>query len=464
MLDIGSGTRVLNREGSDGYDARIRSKEECVERTRVNIESLAHGGDGVGRLPDGRTVFVPYTCPGDEAVVRVTEDHGRWTRGVLEELASASEDRVTAPCPYFGTCGGCQWQHVSYERQLEAKRRTLVDSLARIGHLKDVAVDPCVASPAQYGYRNKIELSVAPGPRGLTVGFARAHSTEILPVDACLLLPKRAQRLPKSLGGALRFLSSRGAEGIVRAAVRVSLGGEIAVDVWTAPGAFPRAAAARVLAESTGARVVTRTIVRGELERRDIAGVEVYSGGGMWHERLGEDEYVLSAPSFFQVNTRAAALLRETALEMLDADGTMRVADLYAGAGTFTLPLARAAGEVVAVEASRYALSDLRRNLENAELDADVVPGDAAYALPEIGYLDAALIDPPRAGLSDKAMRALGSARIPKIVYVSCDPATLARDVERLAGHGYHARRFVPVDLFPQTHHLETVALLEQER
>ena len=345
-LDIGSGGRILNHTTAIMH---VPDERAALERARVNIESLAHGGDGVSHLPDGRTVFVPYSCPGDELEVRITEDHGRWTRAVVEEIVTPSENRITAPCPYFGTCGGCQWQHVTYEQQLVAKRQALVDSLARIGHIPDAVVEAAVASPAEYGYRNKIEMAVAPGPRGLAVGFMRAHTNDILPIDACLLLPKRAQRLPKSLAGALRFLSSRGANGIVRASVRVATSGEIAVDVWTEPGAFPRAAAARVLAESTGARAVTRTIVRGDPERRDIAGVEVYSGGGMWRERLGEDHYSVSAPSFFQVNTRAAEALRTIAREMLEPDGTMRVADLYAGAGTFTMPLSRAAGEVVAV-------------------------------------------------------------------------------------------------------------------
>lgn len=433
-----------------------------MEHEQVTIESLAHGGDGVARLADGRTVFVPYTCPGDRATITVVEDHGRWLRGLVQDLAEASPDRVSAPCPYFGACGGCQWQHIGYERQLQAKRQTLIDALTRIGHLENPPVDAAVPSPAEYGYRNKIELGVQPGARGLVVGFTRARSHELLPIDACLLLPKRTQRLPKSVAGALKFLSSRGATGFVRASVRVATTGEIAVDAWTSAGPFPRAAAARVLGEATGAKTVTRTIVRGDPEKRDVAGVEVYSGGGLWHERLAGDDYWLSAPSFFQVNTRAAESLRAIALEMLGLDGSMRVADLYAGAGTFTLPMAREAGEVVAVEASRYALSDLRRNLEEAELDADVVPGDAAYALPELGHFDAALIDPPRSGLSDKAMRALESARIPRIVYVSCDPATLARDVATLAEAGYVAKRFVPVDLFPQTHHLETVAVLER--
>ena len=440
------------------------SDERCaLEREQVTIESLAHGGDAVARLADGRTAFVPYACPGDTVVVQVTEDHGRWVRARIDHVVQASADRVAPPCPYFGACGGCQWQHVAYATQLSAKRRILVDALARIGRVAQASVAEMVPSPKEYGYRNKVELAVEPGPRGLVVGFRRFHTAEVLPIDACLLLPKKARKLPKSVGGALRFLASRGAHGIRRVSLRVSSRGEIAVDVWTSPGPFPRAAAARVLSESTGARTVTRTIVRGDPEKRDIAGVEVYSGGGLWRERLGGDEYGVSAPSFFQVNSQAAAMLRDSALQLLQADGTMRVADLYAGAGTFTLPIARSAGETVAVEASRYALSDLRRNLEAAGLDADVFPGDAAYALPDLGHLDAALVDPPRSGLSERMLSVLGDARVRRVAYVSCDPATLARDVERLTAKGYRAVRFVPVDMFPQTHHLETIALLELE-
>jgi len=431
-----------------------------MDRAHSTIESLAHGGDGVTRLSDGRTAFVPYSCPGDIVSLDVTEDHGRWVRASINELHEPSPDRVDPPCPYFGVCGGCQWQHVSYERQVTEKRRALVDALTRIGRLEDPDVATTIESPAQYGYRNKIELAVSEHGGKLTVGFSRAGTNDVVAVDSCLLLSGKHARLPKSLAGALRFLMTRGNTRIVRASLRVSSAGEIAVDVRTVPGPFPRALAARVLSEATGARSVTRTMVRETGDTREIAGVEVLAGSGGWNERLGSDRYRISAPSFFQVNTGAATRLREVALEALACDGTMRIADLYAGAGTFTLPIARAAGEAVAVEASKYALADLRHNLDSADLDADVIPGDAAYALTDLGYVDAALIDPPRAGISEKAMRALIGARIDRIVYVSCDPATLARDVKLFAGAGYTPGRFVPVDLFPQTHHLETVTVL----
>ena len=428
----------------------------------VTIESLAHGGDGVGRLPDGRAVFVPLSCPGDEAEIEVTEDHGRWARGTITRLVRPSDARVEPPCPYFGTCGGCSWQHVDYEQQLRAKHRNLTDLLTRIGRLENPPVGEPDASGPPYGYRNRIELTVRPAVRGVTVGFLRAGSDELLPIDACPLLPAQHQRLPKALAGALSFLAPRGADSVVRVTVRVASSGEIAVVLWTPAGPFPRHIAATVLAQATGARNIARLVIRGTPERRDVSAVETLAGPGVWREVLGGDRYTVSPPAFFQVNSAAAARLREIAVDLLGADGTMRVADLYAGVGTFTLPIARVAGETLAVEMSRFALSDLRRNLADARLDADIVPGDAAYALPDVGHVDAALIDPPRSGLSDKAMRALTGARIGRLVYVSCDPATLARDVKLLVGSGYEPQRFVPVDLYPQTYHLETVALLQR--
>ena len=432
-----------------------------MDESDVRISGLAHGGDGVARLPDGRAVFVRGSCPGDLARVHVQESHDRWARASVLEILEPSPERVQPPCPYFGACGGCQWQHISYERQLAAKQANLTEALQRIGHLDAPPVEDIVAAPAPYAYRNKVELSAGSGPRGLLLGFTRMGTADLLPVDACLLLPPKRQGLPKALSGALRFLASRGATGIVRASVRVSSADEVAVNLWTHGGPFPRAATARTVAESTGARTVTRVIVRGASERRDISQVEVLAGPPAWQETLAGDRYSVSAPSFFQVNTAAALSLRSLAVDALAADGSTRAADLYAGVGTFTLPLARMAGTTVAVESSKWALADLRRNLESAHLSAEIVPGDAAHALPDLGHLDAVLVDPPRSGLSEPALNALAKTRAARVVYVSCDPATLARDVVRLGDAGYAPVRFVPVDLFPQTYHVETVALLD---
>jgi 23S rRNA (uracil1939-C5)-methyltransferase len=307
-----------------------------------------------------------------------------------------------------------------------------------------------------------VELAVTQTARGPVCGFSQAGTHDVLPIDRCLLLPEHASRLPAAVAGALRFLATRGASGILRVTIRVSTSGEIACDLWTQGGPFPRNAVARTIAQATGARSVSRVIVRGAIERRDISNVEVLSGDGRWHESLGADRYVVSPASFFQVNTGAAMLLREMVVRCVAPDGVTRAADLYAGVGTFTLPMARLAGETVAVEASRYAISDLRRNLERNRLAAEIVPGDAARALPGLGGLDAVVLDPPRQGLAPEALTALAAAGVPRVVYVSCDPATLARDVRALSHAGYRAPRFWPVDLFPQTYHIETVALLER--
>lgn len=429
----------------------------------VSIESLAHGGDAVGRAADGRTVFVSGACPGDTVAARITSDKGRYLTAETVEVISASPDRVEAPCPYFGTCGGCQWQHVAYPAQLAAKARIVSDAIERIGHADPACLRPPVAAVDPYGYRNKVELAVAADERGrVTAGFSARHGTSLVPVDACLLLPKRVAKAPKALSGALRFLS-RGADlGVFRASLRTSAAfPDVEVAVWTPPSGFPRQAAAKVLAEATGATGVMRVIYKGTLKERTVVRTEVLSGRGYWRERLGEEEFAVSAPSFFQVNTATATLLADLVMGAARADGSDRVLDLYAGVGTFTLPLARAAGEVVAVEAASHAVRDLRRNLESALLDAEVAPGDAAMVLPGLGDFDTVVVDPPRTGLQPAALSAIIAAGPRRIVYVSCDPATLARDVAGLTEAGFSLVEATPVDLFPQTYHVECVAVLE---
>lgn len=427
---------------------------------RVSIDSLAYGGAGVARAEDGRIVFVEAACPGDTLSVTIAEEHPRFMRATISEILEASPDRVEPPCPYFGVCGGCQWQHVSYPVQLAAKAAAVKDSIRRIGKQPQVTVAGTLASPDQYGYRNKIELSVASSAKGPTLGFARHGSHEIVEVDSCMLLPKKSRKAPRALSGALRYLSSRIPTPVERVSMRVSLSGEVEVDLWTGSGAFPRQLAAKVIGDAVGARTVTRVIVKGDAEKRKISKVEVLAGPGAWREKMGGFEYLVSAPSFFQVNTRAAALLQAAVVEAVTARNGSFVADLYSGVGTFTLPLAAASFDVVAVESSAHALADLRRNLDAARLDAEIIPGDAGRIAEEFDELDTVVVDPPRAGLSERAGRALIEARPDTIVYVSCDPTTLARDIKVFAEAGYVLDTLTAVDLFPQTYHVETVAIM----
>jgi 23S rRNA (uracil1939-C5)-methyltransferase len=431
----------------------------------LDIESLAYGGDAVSRLEDGRTAFVRGACPGDQVTAEITEDRGRFVRATVREVLAASPDRVGAPCPYFGSCGGCQWQHISYSLQLLSKRQSVVDALVRIGKVTDAddLVAQTIASPAEYGYRNKAELVPDAHAQRLALGFHKAASGEVVPVDACLLLPKRAQKAPRALSGALRYVAGDSPLGISRVTVRVARHTkDLEIAVWTPPGAFPRSLSARTLGQALSPTSLVRVMHKGPAEERSVSKVEVLAGKGQWREKLGVHEYLVSAPSFFQVNTLAAEQMVGLVLEELDPDGTDRVLDLYAGVGTFTLPLAERAGEVTAVESHGPAVRDLRRNLEVNATWAEVVGGDAAREIGALGYFDLILVDPPRAGVTSAVLDAIAAARPRVLIYVSCDPTTLARDAKSLASAGMRLVSATPVDLFPQTFHVETVARFEQ--
>lgn len=429
----------------------------------IRIESLAHGGDGVGRTADGRTVFVHGSCPGDTLAVRVLADKGRYLLAGIQELVEGSADRVEAPCPHFGECGGCQWQHIAYDTQLRAKERIVSDALAHVGRMPEAPVLRAVRSPSEYGYRNKVEIAVDETRAPAAVGLFARGEDRVVPIDECLLLPERARAAPRAVAGALRFLARGGPTGVERASLRVAANTrDVELALWSRPRGFPRQAAAKVLRDATSADGVVRVLFKGAAKERSVVRVEVLSGRGWWRERVGPTSFAVSAPSFFQVNTAAAEELTRVVLEAASPDGSDRVLDLYAGVGTFTIPLARTAGEVVAVEQSGSALRDLRRNLEENGVAAEIEPGDAARAMGGLGVFDVVVADPPRGGMEAEVLSAIDAASPRRIVYVSCDPATLARDVSRLAADGWGLVSVAPVDLFPQTSHVESVAVLER--
>jgi 23S rRNA (uracil1939-C5)-methyltransferase len=432
----------------------------------LQIDSLAYGGDSIARAEDGRCVFVPGGCPGDTVMAEITEDHAKYLRARIVEILEPSPERRKPPCPYFGECGGCQWQHVSHGAQVAAKRQSVVDALARIGGVSEPPVADVLIGGQGYGYRNRIELTADTDARGgLVLGMAAFGTKRIVPIEKCLLLPEKVRAYPKALAGALRFLSRGGSLGLLRVAIRAASGtSDIEVDLWAEPGPFPRAAALTTLASAARFETLTRVLVRGDVKSRDISNVEVLAGRGYLRERLGEFEFKISAPSFFQVNTKVAEAMTSLVVAECEADGSDRVLDVYAGVGTFSLPLSDVAGEVVALESYGPAVRDLRRNLESAGADVDIAPGDAERVLPELGLADVVVVDPPRVGLAEKVTDALAATGARRIVYVSCDPATLARDVKRLAATGYTLTRATPVDLFPQTYHVETVAVLDRDR
>ena len=431
----------------------------------VYIDSLAYGSSGVGRLASGKAVFVDGTVPGDTVAIELVSDGKSFARGKVVEVLEPAPDRVTPFCPYAGICGGCPWAQVSYEAQLKAKRANLVNSLVRIAKMDanraEELTAECVPSKRRTGYRNKVELAVGRDGAGrIDLGFHQLASDKLITPDACPLAHDAIAKAPKALRGAIRFLNSRQDLGIFRVGIRHSLRTKsLEVALWTTPGPAPRAQIAKVVEDALRPTSIVRVLAE-EGKARKVKKVEVLHGAGSWEEELAGFRHRVSAPSFFQVNTAQAEKLITLALEGLPLEEGDFVADLYSGVGSFTLPLAAAGCDVVAVESAGSSVRDLRRTADKYQMPIEVLGGDSARELPTLGELDALVVDPPRAGLAQSVPADIAAAAPRRVAYISCDPATLARDLANFAQVGYHPTSITPVDLFPQTYHVETVVLL----
>lgn len=437
----------------------------------IVVERMGYGPEAIGHLESGKTVFVEGGAPGDVVACEVVEEKPSFARARIERIEQPGEVRVAPKWAEPAASGSAPWQHLSYEAQLAAKRDNVVAALARTAGFGDAAAElvaPCLPSKRQWGYRNKLEMGCGFDDKGVfNLGFHREGSPEVEQALSCPLAHDSIAKAPKALRGALRYLQGNDDLGIFRIGVRTSVRTrETEIALWTRPSGFPRAAAAKMLKSSLKATSVVRVIADPGRARK-IKGLEVLDGKGCWEEQLGGARYIAHAPSFFQVNTAQAEKLVEGAVTALGgkfADGGpsgldgMLVADLYAGCGTFGVALARAGADVIAVESAGSSVRDLRRNADMNGVDIDVIGGDAARELPELGGLDALVVDPPRAGLADGVPADIAAARPGRVVYVSCNPATWARDVRRFEEVGYRLESVQPVDLFPQTYHVEVLS------
>jgi len=438
------------------------------------VDDLAFGGDGVGRA-DGYVMFVRGGLPGDRLRVTVTEARGRYGRGVIESVVTPSPDRVEAPCPYYGQCGGCRLQHLAYPAQLAFKAKQVHDCLTRLGGLPPFELRPIVPAPEPYGYRNKMEFTVVePGP---ALGLHAAERYDVvLDIERCLLqsdtmnalldefrAQARARRLsawePRSERGLLRFLTVREGRRTGQAMVNVVAS---APDVETL---VP-------VAEALKARVpATASVLLNVNDKKASVAV-----GSEEHLLLGRDHitealdgvsFQVSANSFFQTNTVQAERLFAIVAEACALEGRETVMDLYSGTGAISLLLARRAAHVYGVEVSAAAVADAVRNARANGIDnCTFRVGEVRHVLPALmseGVRASVVVaDPPRAGFHPKALTALASLAPARIVYVSCNPSTLARDVGDLARQGYRLEWVQPVDMFPQTPHIEAVARLSR--
>jgi 23S rRNA (uracil1939-C5)-methyltransferase len=438
------------------------------------IDDLAFGGEGVGRV-GGYVVFVRGGLPGDRLTVRIVDARARFGRAEIEAVEEASPHRVSAPCPYFGQCGGCRLQHMAYDAQLAFKEKQVRDCLERLGGQADFELRPIVGAPEIFGYRNKMEFTVAGGAGDARIGLHAAERYDVvLDIERCLLQSESMNALLAEVRDQARVrrlsvYDQASEEGLLRF-VTLREGrhtGEVMVNVVAAA---PDVEALAPVAEALRTRVpaTTSVILNVNGKKASVAvGTEEHVLHGRDHitERLEGVTFQVSANSFFQTNTRQAGRLFEIVAEGADLSGDETLLDLYSGTGAISLLLARRCRHVYGVELAAAAVADAVRNAAaNGITNCTFLSGEVRYALPALladgVRADVVVADPPRAGFHPKALKALGLLAPARVVYVSCNPSTLARDVGDLAPHGYRLEWVQPVDMFPHTPHIEAVARL----
>ncbi len=439
------------------------SRGDVLELT---IDSLAHGGNGVARR-DGYVVFVAGAVPGDRVKAVVGKAKKAYAEARALEIVEPSPDRV----PEVAHHPGAPWQVLPYERQLEVKAEQVADALRRIGRLEHFEQEPIVPAVAPWRYRNKVEFSFGTGEDGeLVLGFhAPGRWNEIVDIPDCKLVSERvnvvrAQVLTFCRHRGLGAWDRRDQRGFLRNLV-VREGrrtGQLQVRLVTSPGKLDVDA----LIEAVDADGLwwTQTADLGE---STLGGeTTLLAGAPQLPERLGSLDFLISPEAFFQTNTEMAEQLYAVAVEFAALRGHERVFDLYCGIGTIGLSLAARARQVIGVEIVESAVSDALENARINEItNATFYAGDIRLSMRELvektGKPDVAIIDPPRAGLSQKIVRRIVEAAPSRIVYVSCNPTTLAPNAAQLVEAGYELVKVRPVDMFPQTPHIECVALFE---
>ncbi|GGK72720.1 putative RNA methyltransferase [Sphaerisporangium melleum] len=409
----------------------------------LNIERVANGGWCVARH-EGRVVFVRHALPGERVLAEVTEETTRFLRADAVEILDASPDRVTPPCPFAGPgrCGGCDWQHATLEAQRRMKGEVVAEQLRRLAGLDmKVEVEEVPGAPRGLGWRTRVQFAVT---QDGVPGLRRHRSHEVEPVDACLIAHREVERL------GVERANWRGAESVEAIAGST---GERAVVVT--PGRHRTVAVPDLGAD---AHVL---VDEGRGHVRAVRGSTALT------ERAGDRDFRVTGSGFWQVHPGAAGVLLDAVLEFAAVKPGDWALDLYCGVGLFAAGLAEAAGPegaVLGIESDARAVQDARHNLRDLR-QARVERGRVEDALDRLGVerADVVVADPPRAGLGRDVVARVAALDAARVVYVSCDPATLARDLSWFAGHGYPVVDLRAFDAFPMTHHVETVVLLVKD-
>jgi 23S rRNA (uracil1939-C5)-methyltransferase len=462
-----------------GEKPQAARKSNGIKRgdiVEADVESLVYGGRALARV-DGYVLFVPHAAPGDCVRVRVTRRKSSWGEAELVSIVSPAPERIAPPCPLFGSCGGCSWQHLPIRMQEHWKERIIAEALhpAQALQKDPIVIEPIVPSPTPFHYRNKMEFtfgrSEPDGP--LLLGFhTPGNWRDVLDVPECWLHPapfnailtaarREGQRQwlsawnPSRNEGMLRHLVVRWSDHEQAALVAVLTGKRTGFDFE----AFRKAlveACPQIKGVTWGLNAGKSDVARAE----EVLGTW---GEQSLEERLGSLRFRVSLQSFFQTNTRGALQLYSVAREYLGLTGRERLFDAYCGTGTIGIFCAGQAREVYGIDLVREAIWDARANAEaNGLRNCTFMAGDMARALPSLlgaipGKFDRLVVDPPRGGMDKRALDQLLALRVPVMVYVSCNPTTMARDLQAAVQAGYRIERVRPVDMFPQTYHIECV-------
>jgi 23S rRNA (uracil1939-C5)-methyltransferase len=451
--------------------APVRKGEEL----ELRVDSLAYGGSGVSRH-DGFVVFVRGGLPGDDVRARVTKVKRGFAEGVVTDVVRPSTARVEAPCPHFGVCGGCRTQDLAYDVQVAEKERQVRDALMRIGRFEDPPMEPIVPAASQYGYRNKLEYSFTTTDEGVDLGFHRAGRwDEVIGIDVCLLTTDVGNAIRRVVREWAReeqlepYDQATGHGYLRHLVVREGRNtGQALVVLVTAPGErFESGYLVDVLRRFPEVRSIHWAINDTPAEQTNLPTKLLWGDEAIEEEILGL-RFRVRPSAFLQTNTEMAGRLYELARDFAGLTGVENVYDLYCGTGTIGLALAGSARSVWGLEISEEAVACA---IENAELNgvgnAHFFAGNVGQTVEELreeaGEPDVIVVDPPRAGLAGKALRRTGALGARRIVYVSCNPTTLASDLQVLRDeYGYELERCRPVDMFPHTPHVESVSALRR--
>jgi len=404
----------------------------------VEIDSHAYGGEALGRAPDGRRVFARGALPGERVRMQVTEERPSYLRGRVTEVLRAAETRVTPRCAHFGECGGCHYQHMHHTAQLAAKSEVLREQLRRLGGISAPPIETTLASSAEWNYRNHVQFSLTLDGRP---GYMRQGSRQVMAIREC--------HLPEPLlNGIWPALDLHEAQGLTQVGLRSGGDGEAMIVLEGSEVEAPEV-------ETESALSVAWLGPSGQ--------AQVLTGEGSLHFAVSGTDFEVSPGSFFQINTQLVPTLVEQVMALAEVKPGETVLDVYSGVGLFSAFLASQAGRVVAVEASPSSAADFEINLDAFD-NVELYEATAEEVLPHLEVeAHAVVIDPPRAGVEREAMAGLLRLAPRRIVYVSCDPSTLARDGRELRAAGYGLAALVPIDLFPQTFHIESISLWRAE-